>query len=374
MLGARHPRDTATIGGREAATALKVLHVLPHPGGGGETYVDLLERMERYRFERRYLAPSPRPREAQALIQRAVRANLAARRADVLHVHGEVASTLTLPALVRRPSVVTLHGTHLFRRLKGTARRAAATNLRLIISAATRTICVSPVERDLVVDALGTRVAERLVVIRNGVTPGAAVTTVERATARTALGLEKEDVVGLWLGGLDVHKDPLTAVRAATRAADADPRLKLLVVGNGPLRPEAVRVASAGEPGAVQVLGERRDVRFVLAASDFLVVSSRREGLSFALLEAMALGLAPLVTDAPENVAAAGDAGIVFPAGDEQALVDLLLWLARSESERARLGELARLRVQNHFRAEVMQRLTAAVYDEVRERRHRPES
>ena len=43
-----------------------VLHVLPHPGGGGETYVDLLDEMPGYRFSRVYLAPSPRPTLALA--------------------------------------------------------------------------------------------------------------------------------------------------------------------------------------------------------------------------------------------------------------------------------------------------------------------
>ena len=44
-----------------AAAERTVLHVLPHPGGGGETYVDLLDEMDGYRFDRAYLARSPDP-------------------------------------------------------------------------------------------------------------------------------------------------------------------------------------------------------------------------------------------------------------------------------------------------------------------------
>ena len=59
----------------------------------------------------------------------------------------------------------------------------------------------------------------------------------------------------------------------------------LLVAGDGPLAG-----ALAGE--RVRMLGQRDDVPALLAAADILVLPSAREGLSFALLEAMAAGLA----------------------------------------------------------------------------------
>jgi glycosyltransferase involved in cell wall biosynthesis len=351
-------------------SGLVALQVLPHPGGGGETYVDLLEGMSSYAFERRYLARGSRPIEAApSLVGSAVSANLAARRADVLHAHGEVAGTLCLPALARRPSVVTLHGTHLLRRLSGPARRVAAANLRLMVAASSRTICVSPVERELVLDVLGMRDPRRVVVIQNGVGAQAAVTGAERAAARNTLGLETEDVVAIWLGGLDEHKDPLTAIHAAERAAHTDSRLKLVIVGDGPLREEVERAVHDSETGAVRFMGRRSDVRAVLAAADFLVLSSRREGLSFALLEAMSFGLTPVVADAPENVAAIGEAGIVVAAGNVEAFGEALLQLTADELERTRLGELARRRVEREFRADEMQRRTQALYDEVRQER-----
>ncbi len=89
-----------------------VLHVLPHPGGGGETYVDALAAMEGYRFERLFLAPSPRPAKALRALPRTTLGVF--RAADVLHVHGEVAAGICLPVLAARRSVVTLHGLHLF--------------------------------------------------------------------------------------------------------------------------------------------------------------------------------------------------------------------------------------------------------------------
>src|SRR5262245_28985321 len=126
----------------------RVLHVLPHPGGGGERYVDLLSRLDGYEAERRYLTASGRSRAAEMLASAtgALRAQAAARSSDLLHVHGEVAAGACAPTLALRPSVVTLHGLHLLRRSSGAAAIAARANLRLTVRAATRTICVSHAE------------------------------------------------------------------------------------------------------------------------------------------------------------------------------------------------------------------------------------
>ena len=66
---------------------------------------------------------------------------------------------------------------------------------------------------------------------------------------------------------------------------------------------------------------------------------SLREGLSYAILEALAHGLATVVSDAPGNPEAVGPAGLVFAAGDAEQLAGLLLHLARDPELRASLGE-----------------------------------
>src|SRR5216683_8245382 len=149
-----------------------VLHVLPHPGGGGERYVDSLSDLPDYRSDRVYLASSPSAGAAlRTLPRRWLDAQLAARRHDLVHLHGEVASTICLPSLALRPSVVTLHGLNLVRRLDGLPRRAAEMNLQLIVKAAKRTICVSEAERADVFRAIGARLKDRVILIHNGVDP-----------------------------------------------------------------------------------------------------------------------------------------------------------------------------------------------------------
>jgi glycosyltransferase involved in cell wall biosynthesis len=161
--------------------------------------------------------------------------------------------------------------------------------------------------------------------------------------------------VGIWVGSLDERRDPLAVVRAAERSSTS-----LALVGEGALRGEVERAAGAH----VRVLGQRRDVPNLLAAADFFVLMSQREGLSFALLEAMAHGLPAIVADIPENHEAVGDSGIAVPYGDEDAVADAMLRLA-DEGERGLLGERASRRAAELFSADQMVEQTREVYEAV---------
>jgi glycosyltransferase involved in cell wall biosynthesis len=339
-----------------------VLHVLPHPGGGGERYVDALAEMQGYRAERVYLAGSAEAGGAQlAILGRALRSQWA-RGHDILHVHGEVAAALCLGGLATRPSVLTLHGLHLVRRLDGFAHAVARANLRVILRAAKRTICVSQAEREDLRAFVDAGALRRAVVVHNGVEPQTSVTEGERAEARAQLGVPDGAIACAWVGALEEHKDPLTPIHAVRGLVSTG--IFLLLAGDGSMRDEVERAAHGTQ--AVRVLGFRDDVRPLFAASDLVVLSSRREGLSFALLEAMSLGLVPVVSDAPGNVETVDGAGIVVPFGDVVALANALSELAHDDSRRTALAAKARERVDDAFSAGSMLEETRRLYDQVR--------
>jgi glycosyltransferase involved in cell wall biosynthesis len=296
---------------------------------------------------------------------KAVTVEVAARRHDLVHVHGEVAAGICLPALALRASVVTFHGLHLLRRARGMRALAARANLRLILRTASRTICVSEAELTDVVSVVGPDAGQRATVIHNGVALQTPPSPEQRAAARAALGLTEAQVVGLWLGGLDAHKAPLVAVDAAVRAAAGEKGagLVLLVAGDGPLRPEVEGVARHSD--AIRALGFRGDAPQLMAASDFFVLSSEREGLSYALLEAMATGLPAVVSDAPGNPEAVGDAGIVLPRGDVAAFTAAFREMVRDTPSRLALGLRAHDRIASQFRLDTMMAKTRAVYEAV---------
>jgi glycosyltransferase involved in cell wall biosynthesis len=91
---------------------------------------------------------------------------------------------------------------------------------------------------------------------------------------------------------------------------------------------------------------------------------SRHEGLSFAVLEAMAAGVACVVSDGPGNPEAVADSGVVFPAGDADGLRAALARLAADPAQRARLAAAAQERAAAEFSiARFLERM-GAVYAE----------
>jgi glycosyltransferase involved in cell wall biosynthesis len=338
-----------------AAPERSVLHLLPHAGGGGDTYVDVLGEMPGYSFRRAYVAPKRKPGVGQVAAGLVELARML-RGYDLLHIHGEATAGLFLPLLAAKRSVVTLHGLHLLRRVSGARRRAAALNLRAVLRAASRTICVSNAERDQLASVVGHEAIRSAVVVHNGVRLASPGSDTQRARVRTELGIEDSAPVAIWVGSLDERRDPALVARAALRASTS-----LLFVGDGPLRAEVERTARP----PVHVLGQRDDVPRLLSAADFFVLMSEREGLSFALLEAMAHGLPAIVADVAENLEAIGDSGIAVGYGDEEALTAAVRKLAADTEQRVQLGRRARQRVSDLFGAEEMIARTRAVYDEV---------
>jgi glycosyltransferase involved in cell wall biosynthesis len=336
----------------------RVLHVLPHPGGGGEHYVDLLGSMDGFASEKAFVAPSARP--SPAVIVGSLRAQLAARRFDLLHAHGEVASGLCLGALALRPSIITINGLHLLRRARGWKGVAAAANLRLVVRAASATVCVSESEAAEVWAVVGGR--SSVVLVHNGIDPLPEPSVEERRAARERLDVSEAETVGVYLAALDPHKEPLTAARAAVEARSAGAPIRLLFAGEGPMRSELESLARENQ--AIRVLGFRNDVPQILAAADFFVLPSVREGLSFALLEAMSIGLPPVVSDAPGNRDAVGDAGVIVPQGNVRGFADAFARLAADTTTRRSLGARARERVIERFGRAAMVERTRAVYQQ----------
>lgn len=287
-----------------------VLHVLRHPGGGAETYIDLLEGLDGYRHERIAFSSSrSRYRSAALMPLRWPKIARAARQAGLVHAHGDTAATLASPMLRGRPSVITTHGLHWFRRRRhgSTSRRA----LNAAVAAASATICTSAAERDELRAVLQPEAAERLVVVPNGVLLPPAPDASDRERARAKLGIAPDALVALFAGRLEARKEPLLAVDSALMARAAGTPIQLLVAGAGPLGPEVV--ARSGP--AVRAMGHIPDLTPLFAACDMFVLPSIREGMSMALLEAMAHGRAVVVADSPGNAEAVGEAGLITEQG-----------------------------------------------------------
>jgi glycosyltransferase involved in cell wall biosynthesis len=339
-----------------------VLHVLPHPGGGAETYIDLLEGLEGYRHRRVPLSVTrSRLRGVPSVTARWRRIRRLSRDADLVHVHGDMAAMLVAPSLRERPLVITTHGLHRLRRSSGATAWLVRRRLRAAVEASVRTICLASDEREDLLEVLPTSLHPRLVVVANGVPLPAPTDPERRARARRALELGDGEVAVLFAGQLEQRKDPLGAASAVEEARRRGADVVLLIAGEGPLEGEVL----SREGAAVRPLGHRDDLEDLYVAADLFLLPSHREGMSFALLEAMAHGLAPVVADGTGNAETIGGAGVLFPAGDLTAMSACLVELAADSTSRARLGAAARERIRAELSVERFLARTREQYEAV---------
>jgi glycosyltransferase involved in cell wall biosynthesis len=174
-----------------------------------------------------------------------------------------------------------------------------------------------------------------------------------RDEARARTGLVGNPCL-LWVGHLAANKDPLTVLEGVSRAVDALPGLTLwCCYGEAPLgKAVAARIgADSRLRGRVYLLGRRPHVEIesLMQAADVFVSGSHREGSGYALIEALACGLPPLVTDIPSFRELTGDGAVarLWWRGDPQSLADELLGFASESS----LGRRAMVRA--HFEREL---------------------
>ena len=159
--------------------------------------------------------------------------------------------------------------------------------------------------------------------------------------------------------GIEVLVDAFAQLPAAWQA-------HLLLIGGGmDARPLARRIAASGVAERIHVLGYRSDAPSLTAACDvFVLPSTKREGLARSLIEAMAYGVAPVVTDcggSPELVVH-GECGLVVPVRDAGALATAVRQLHDDKTLRARFGAAARERIARNFRIEDTIAQTLALY------------
>jgi glycosyltransferase involved in cell wall biosynthesis len=155
-----------------------------------------------------------------------------------------------------------------------------------------------------------------------------------REAARRVTGISGDPAV-LWVGHLDANKDPLTVLDGIGAAARVLPDLRLhCCFGVAPLLAQ-VHERIAGDPqlrGRVQLLGRvpHQQVEQLMRAADMFVLGSHREGSGYSLIEALACGLPPVVTDIPSFRALTGAqaVGRLWPCGDAHALCAALQSLA----------------------------------------------
>ena len=278
---------------------------------------------------------------------------------DLVHLHSAKAGLAGRLALRGRlPTIFQPHSWS-WHAVGGGARRLTVGWERWAARWCDAILCVSEAER-----ALGdaARLDAVFHVVHNGVDPRAiAAAPVESAPAfRDRLGLPKDAPLVVCVGRLTRQKGQDVLLDAWRDVIREVPAARLALVGDGP----AEQLLRRSAPQAVTFAGAQEQEQVVdwLSAADVVVVPSRWDGMSLALLEAMAAGRSVVATNVPGAAEALGDsAGAMVPlsrAAIASAIVERLRDPARAAAE----GREGRSRIESRFDIAQTFEAVAAVY------------
>ena len=209
---------------------------------------------------------------------------------------------------------------------------------------------VAEAQRPYLVDELG-HPDDKIRVIYNGVDLAQFRTSTDRGVLAEFGFAENDPVVGI-VAVLRPEKDHVSLLRAARTVVDELTRVRFLIIGDGPTRPqlEALCTELQITPN-VHFAGSRDDVARLLPAIDVFVLTSTSECFPISVLEAMACAR-PAVCSAvggiPE-VIKDGETGYLVPPKDPPQLAARLVRLLQDPLTARRMGRAARARVEAEF-------------------------
>jgi glycosyltransferase involved in cell wall biosynthesis len=204
----------------------------------------------------------------------------------------------------------------------------------------------------------------RVLVVRNGLDT-AHFDALARQPLQAPLPLEDGDVPVAVIGNLWRVKGHRTLVEAAKEIAARIPRVKFLCAGEGPEREYLERrIGELGLLNTVHLLGHRLDIPAILSRSRAACLCSSAEGLSNAVMEAMASSLPILATAVGGNpeLVRPGENGLLVPFGDAQALSGALVQLLSDPAAAAEMGRRGRRRIESELTLEKMAEGHGALY------------
>jgi glycosyltransferase involved in cell wall biosynthesis len=283
------------------------------------------------------------------------------RRVGLIHAHEFGANTYgaLVGALARIPVVTTVHGRGYY---GDRLRRRLAYRL---VSRAAAMVAVSEDVKRFIVERTGTSPA-RVRVIYNGVGAATPMSPHEKARVRADLGIREGESVVIVVGSLYDVKGHRYLLEAVPKILTACPSTVFLIVGRGHLEMTLREQAKALQiDDRIRFLGFRRDVPALLSIADVFALPSLSEGLSIAILEAMAAAK-PVVTTAvggnPELVLD-GETGLLVERADPQALARALTKVLTGPSEARRFGANGQRRVTSRFTTAAMIDAYEALYE-----------
>lgn len=295
---------------------IKVLEVIQQGEiGGGESHLlTLLSKLDRSRFEpvvialsdgeminrlnamgiKNYVVKSRLP--FNFLVWKKMKKILKDNSVDIIHTHGARAlSNIIYPATALKiPVVHTVHGWSFHDYLPAWKRRLRIKGEKFLTGKTKMNIVVSESNKKIGIKELGDFSCR---VVNNGVDLAVYNRLDKGLGIRKEFNIPEKAVVVSFVARFIHDKNPLPLIRAFKKVQQSYPEMYMLMVGDGPARAEAVRLADElAVSNHIFFPGFRSDVPAILAASDIFCLPSIKEGLPVSLIEAMAMGNAAVAT------------------------------------------------------------------------------
>jgi glycosyltransferase involved in cell wall biosynthesis len=215
----------------------------------------------------------------------------------------------------------------------------------------------------------------RVHLVPNGVPLPPPVDAARKAEARATLAsaspllqLAPASPLAVYTGRLDQAKGLDTLLAAWQRLVPHLPKARLWLAGEGPYHKTLEeQIEARGLRGRVVLAGVFDTVDELLAAADLFVLPSREEGMSLALLEALAAGVPVVASDIPGNrqLITHGQQGLLVPLDDVTALASRLLQVLKAPSQAAELAQAGRALVEQRFSLAAMADAHLALFDDL---------
>jgi len=276
-------------------------------------------------------------------------------RFSLVHVHTPVAAFVTRLACQRtntHPVLYTAHGFHFY---KG----APLKNWLLYYNM--EKLAAHWTDGLITINEEDYKAAQKFKLRKNGkmfFVPGVGVdvvsleqriASIDRSEKRKELGLSADAAVIITVGELNANKNHIQVLEALSKLNKTN--FHYLIVGNG--EDEQKLQKAVNElllRDKVSFLGFRRDVPELLTASDVFILTSRREGLPKAVMEAMAVGLPIIASDVRGNrdLVKSGENGYLVPLDDVEQTAIAIERLIDSEDLRRSMGEKSKELVKQY--------------------------
>lgn len=273
---------------------------------------------------------------------------------DVVHAHGSrAASNVLWPAKrLGKPLVYTVHGWSFHQDQPFLVQKLRALSEKFICKCSKEVICVSESNRISGEKAFG---LHKCRVIENGVNLCRFNYQNVYENIRLEFGFSDNDIIVALIARITLQKDPLNFVEAIAKAHEKNPRIKGVIIGEGDMKSEIDDYILRHQMDEyIHTFPFRTDIPRVLNAIDIYCLPSLWEGLSIALLEAMAMKKPVIVTptDGCKELIVNGENGLVVNFRSPEDIAMACLQYASTSTLMKQCTEKAFQMVNQRFNAQ----------------------